>query len=70
MAFDSKRVADRLKEKVKSEKGEGTAAEEKSDAGTEEPSDTSPGRMALRAIKAGDAEALEEAIRACVEKAY
>lgn len=66
MAFDSDRVAARLKEKVSKEKEGG--AEDKGEG--EEPSDTSPGRMALRAIKAGDAEALEEAIRACVEKSY
>jgi len=66
MAFDSERVAARLKDKVAKEKEGG--AEDKAEGA--EPSDTSPGRMALRAIKAGDAEALEEAIRACVEKTY
>lgn len=65
MAFDSKRVAEKLREKVAKE-GEGDGDGD----GDEATATMSPGRMALRAIKEDDAEALEEAIRACVEKTY
>lgn len=64
MPLDSNSIANRLKAKVAKEKeGDGDAAEEKVEG-------DSPGAMALRAIKSGDAEALEEAIRACVDKTY
>ena len=57
---------------IKAKAPEGSAAEEASEPSSEakEEGDTglSPGDQAMKAIKAGDSAALEEAIRRCVGK--
>lgn len=63
MALDSKRIADRMKEKA----GGGAAAE----SGEAEPAKSGrPGAMLRRALKAENDDAIEEAIRQCVEGGY
>lgn len=62
---DMEAFKSRLKEKAEKEKG--GAAEETAEG---ESGGDRPGAMLRRALKAGDDDAIEEAIRQCVEKGY
>lgn len=68
MPLDITKLTSRLKGKVASEKP--GAAEPDGDEGKLDGPGMSPGAMALKAIKAGDGAALEEAIRRCVDEGY
>ena len=65
--MDYEKLKERVKAKVAGEKKDSPAAEPDGDEGGGE---VSPGAMALKAIKAGDGAALEEAIRRCVQEGY
>lgn len=64
MALDIGKMTSRIKGKAAA--GKPAAAEPDAD----DKGGMSPGKMALAAIKNGDAAALEEAIRRCVDEGY
>jgi hypothetical protein len=70
--MDIEKLKERVKAKVAGEKP-AAGAEPDGDEGDDEAGEGEgmrPGAMALKAIKAGDSAALEEAIKRCVEEGY